>query len=134
MMRIIKVGVVLAGAVLLAGCGGGSDAATSDGSATRSAEVAQPSAAATPEVRVTAMGVGPSQSGAGPVSDAICNDLGPNGLSIFQLKASSPKTTEMSGEEFAGMLYGHIATGCPELLKDEGVRGFLTSWGINPDA
>lgn len=84
--------------------------------------------------QVKAMGTGPSQDTGKPISDAICNDLGANGLSLFQLKASTAKTSAMTGQEFAEYLYGNLAAGCPALLKDEGIRGFLTQWGVNPDA
>lgn len=106
-------------AAALAGCGGAPADAT---------------APSTPEFQVQALGTGPAQDTGKPISDAVCNDLGANGMSMFQLKASAGELTAMSGEEYAGFLYGHLAEGCPALLQDESVRGFLTSWNVNPDA
>lgn len=116
----LAAGTLAAAAIVaLSGCGGSS---------------ASSETPAAPEPRVTAMGTGPSQSGFGLISDAVCNDLGANGLSLFQLKASTQKTTDMSGEEFARWLRGHLSVGCPQMLQDESVRGILTAWGVDPDA
>lgn len=76
-----------------------------------------------------------SSSGGGSspsLSEAFCNDL-KAGLSPFQIY--SGVSDDQTIEEFADDAYGFAAISCKEELKsNEGLRSFLTSWDINPDA
>lgn len=75
---------------------------------------------------------GCSSSNSHPVSGAFCSDL-KNGLSLFQLY--QPVKSKFTPAEFAGRAYGYAAISCPEQLQtNEGLRGFLKAWGVDPDA
>lgn len=68
-------------------------------------------------------------------SEAFCSDL-ESGLSVFQIfEGGLDGGSYDSIEEFADLAYGYAAVSCPDTLQeDEGLRGFLEEWGINPDA
>jgi len=68
------------------------------------------------------------------LSQAFCADL-ESGLSIFQIFRSIQDYSDETIEEFADTAYGFAAISCPdELATNSGLRGFLESWDINPDA
>lgn len=74
-----------------------------------------------------------SSGGSGPsLSEAFCNDL-KAGLSPFQIYAGA--SDDQTIEEFASDAYGMAAISCKtELKSNAGLRSFLESWDINPDA
>ena len=68
-----------------------------------------------------------------PVSDQICSELR-SGMVPAQMYTPARQADYPDGEAFAGHLYGHAKIGCPdELATNEGLRGFLEAWGVNPD-
>jgi len=71
--------------------------------------------------RVHALGQGPSQNTGQPTADALCNDLGPNGLSIIQVRQNWQPT----GTPFAVELERNLTAGCPDLLKDPTVQDYI---------
>lgn len=65
-------------------------------------------------------------------SEEYCNDL-KDGLSVFQIY-EGVKDQYPNPAEFADLAYGFASISCPEQLKtNEGLRGYLEAWGINPD-
>lgn len=66
------------------------------------------------------------------LSEAFCNDLRA-GLSPFQIYAGTDGKESIG--EFASDAYGMAAISCKgELQTNAGLRSFLESWDINPDA
>lgn len=73
-----------------------------------------------------------SSSGGGPLSTALCNDIGAglNPIQVYrgQSQYDTPK-------EFADYAYGAMAISCPsELSTNDAWRVWLQGWGIDPDA
>ena len=68
------------------------------------------------------------------LSEAFCNDL-ESGLSLFQIyEGGLSSGAYETPEEFADLAYGFAATTCEDQLTDnEGLRGYLESWGVDPD-
>lgn len=68
-----------------------------------------------------------------PVSDQICKELG-QGLTPIQMYTAERQEKYPTPQQFADHLYGHAAIGCKnELRLNDGLRGFLQAWNINPD-
>lgn len=117
---------IVGGVLVLAGLGsivGGDDEQVSPQESESTAEVEAP----------------PSEQGTDEsdtllLSEAFCNDL-ESGLSVFQIyEGGLSSGAYETPEEFADLAYGFAATTCPSQLTDnEGLRGYLESWGVDPD-
>jgi hypothetical protein len=67
-------------------------------------------------------------------SEAFCSDLR-SGLSVFQILQPQVESGRYTPEQAADRAYGFAAISCPdELRNNQGLRGYLEGWGINPDA
>jgi len=73
-----------------------------------------------------------ASSNDGPkLSEAFCNDL-ESGATPFQIWRGVKNDYEPA--KFADLAYGFAAISCPEQLRsNDGLRGYLEGWGINPD-
>lgn len=69
-----------------------------------------------------------------PVSDQICKELR-GGSAPIQMYSAKRQADYPAPADFARHLYGHAKIGCADQLTgNDGLRGFLEAWGVNPDA